>query len=201
MVAAAILAGGGAQRLGGIVKPLLLVDGMRIVDRQLSVLRPLFDAIAIVTFDGTAYADVAVDVISDRTGPGFGPLAGVDAALAWLPSQFDAVLCVAGDMPFLSTPVLRRLRDAPAALAVVPRTARGPEPLCARYDRRLSALIATELSTGTRAMHRFLARLDVVAPDEPPTRVAWINEAELRTLDPDLRTFVNVNTPDDLFLR
>jgi molybdopterin-guanine dinucleotide biosynthesis protein A len=192
MTAAAILAGGQARRLGGVSKPLLSVGGRRIVDRQIEVLRPLFDTIVLVTAEPAAFADLrdaGVDVVSDRVGPGWGPLAGVDAALAWLPREVRAVVCVAGDMPFLAPSILRRLRDAPAAQAVVPRRTTGPEPLCARYDRRLTDAIANALAQGTRALHLFLESL---------ADVSWIDEDELRRLDPALRTFTNINTAADL---
>ena len=37
---------------------------------------------------------------------------------------------------------------------------------------------------------------DLLADDE--LNVAWIDESEIRTIDPALRCFVNVNTPNDL---
>jgi molybdopterin-guanine dinucleotide biosynthesis protein A len=192
LTAAAIFAGGRARRLGGACKPLLPVAGPRIIDRQLDVLRPLFQAIVVVTADRAAWSGVdvelGVEVITDRRGPGLGPLGGLDAALAWLPTDAPAIVCVAGDMPFLSAAVLRRLRDAPPAAAVVPRLAGRPEPLCARYDRRLGEVVAEALDAGTRALHVFLDRV----------AVSWIEEDELRALDPTLRSFTHVNTPGDL---
>jgi molybdopterin-guanine dinucleotide biosynthesis protein A len=194
MAAAAILAGGKGLRLGGTTKALLVVDGQRIIDRQLAVLRPLFDAIAVVASDATPFiaAGIDVDVIPDRRGPGWGPLAGLDAALAWLPPHEQSVVCVAGDMPFLAAPVLKRLRDAGSAPAVVPRPANRPQPLCARYHRSLAPLLATSLDGGMRAMHAFL---ECIARQPPP--IAWIEDAELRELDPELASFLNVNTPED----
>jgi molybdenum cofactor guanylyltransferase len=195
VVAAAIIAGGKGLRLGGVVKPLLVVDGRRIIDRQLAILRPLFDAIVVVARDTAALvgASIDVEVVTDREGPDFGPLAGLDAALAWLPSRFQSVVCVAGDMPFLESRLLRRLRDAVPAPATVPRLTTGPEPLCARYDRSLAGLVSDELAAGTRAMHIFLER---VAEHFGP--VDWVEEIELRGLDPDLRSFSNLNQPGHL---
>jgi molybdopterin-guanine dinucleotide biosynthesis protein A len=203
MAAAAILAGGKGLRIGGAIKPLLVVDGQRIIDRQLVVLRPLFDAIVVVASDAAPFvaAGIDVDVIADRRGPGLGPLAGLDAALAWLASDGDgggeqSVVCVAGDMPFLAGPLLKRLRDAAPAPAVVPRPANQPQPLCARYHRSLAPLVAAGLDGGLRAMHAFLERVARQTPG-----ITWIEDAELRALDPDLASFVNVNTPEDLQAR
>lgn len=181
------------------MKPLIAIEGRRILDRQLAVLRGVFETIALVGGE-TAWLPAAatdVPVIPDRaghrSGSGLGPLAGLDAALAWLPSRFEAVVCVAGDMPFLSATVLARLRDAPARLAVVPRHARGAEPLCARYGRALGPLVASELAAGRLSLHRLLSRLE-----ETPGAVGWIEEDELRAMDPGLDGFHNINDPGDL---
>ena len=191
-VAAAVLAGGQGRRLGGVVKPLLVVGGRRIIDRQLEILAPLFDRIAIVANDPAPFAGLEIPVIADRKGPGQGPLAGLDAALAWLPADLDAVVCVAADMPFLAPALLAGLRDAAPAAALVPRPSSGPEPLCARYHRSLAPVVAASLAAGTRAMHAFL---DVLVSHSDLT---WLDEPALRLLDPDLRTFTNINTPGDL---
>lgn len=217
-VAAAILAGGRARRMGGAVKPLLVVGphaapasghaggaptgARRILDRQLDLLQPLFGAVALVVADERARTEFVglglvgrpgVDVICDRPGPGLGPLAGLDAALAWLPSGFDSVVCVGGDMPALDANLLRAVRDTgPGSGAVVPRWSRGMEPLCARYARALGVRTAAALASGVRALHRFVEQ---VATTE---EVTFIEEPRLRALDPDLRSFINVNTPEDL---
>jgi len=187
-VAAAIVAGGRARRFDGAVKPLLLVQGQRIIDRQLEVLRPLFQRVVIVANDAAPFAGLGFPVIPDRVGPGRGPLAGIDAALGWLPAEIDAVVCVAGDMPFLAPSILRALRDAPAAAAVVPRPAGKVEPLCARYDRALAPAIAAALVAGDLAVHALLSR----------PGVAFLEDDELRALDPALRSFRNINTAIDL---
>ena len=191
MTAAAILAGGRARRLGGTPKPLLVVDGRRVIDRQLAILAPLFADLVIVANDPAPFAGLGIEVIADRHGPALGPLAGLDAALGWLPAGCDSVLCVAGDMPYLASALVERLRNAPPAPAVVPRFACVPQPLCGRYHRSVASAVDAALRSGSRgfAMHAFLERLP---------GVVWLDEPELRRLDPDLRTFTNLNTPADL---
>ncbi|HEX2657175.1 MAG TPA: molybdenum cofactor guanylyltransferase [Polyangia bacterium] len=190
-VGAAVLAGGRGERLGGATKPLLLVEGRRIIERQLEVLRPLFgERLVIVANDPDPLRDVvgSIDLIADRVAAGAGPLAGLDAALAYFPAEVSAVVCVAGDMPFLQPALLEYLRDAAPAPAIVPRLARGPEPLCARYDRFLAPLVTASLASGQRALHRLIGSLSAT----------FMNEELLRRLDPDLRSFTNINTPGDL---
>ncbi len=189
MTAAAILAGGRATRLGGALKPLLVVGGARIIDRQLAALRPLFDEIIVVTNEAAPFADLTLPLVADRQ-PGLGPLAGIDAALAYFAARdrSAAVVCVAGDMPFLASALLQHLRDAPAPLALVPRIATRPEPLCARYAPSFASHATAALGRGRLAVHALLAELPITYVDDP----------DLRRLDPSLRTFTNVNTPDEL---
>jgi len=185
----AILAGGRAHRLGGVIKPLLDIGGQRIIDRQMAVLRPLFDQLILITNDPGPFAGLGIPLVPDRR-PGLGPLAGIDAALAHFATRAPStsVLCVAGDMPFLHPAIIRHLRDAAPALALVPRIADRPDPLCARYGPAMAPHVTTALSDGRLALHTLLAQLPVVYLDQP----------ELRALDPALRTFTNINTPEEL---
>jgi molybdopterin-guanine dinucleotide biosynthesis protein A len=184
---AAIIAGGKAQRLGGQPKGLLVIEGRRIVDRQLEALRGAFDRVFLVANDPAPWGDLGLVIVRDRLA-GAGPLAGIDAALAAMNDDEPAVVCVAGDMPFLDGRALALLRDhAPASAAVVPCVAGRPEPLCGRYARCAGA-IGQALAAGRFKAADLVASLDVTYLDEPT----------LRAIDPSLRFLTNVNTPDDL---
>lgn len=190
-VAAAIIAGGRARRLGGVAKPFLRIGGQSIAERQLAVLRPLFARVLAVVADpadGVPWRDLGIEVVADQV-PGSGPLAGVAAALAGVPAD-GAVVCVAGDLPFLSPALLAALCDAdPAARAVVPRIGGRAEPLCARYAARLRPEVEARLATGRLALHRLI---------EEAGQPIWLEGAALAELDPDGRAFLNVNTAEDL---
>jgi len=130
---------------------------------------------------------INLDVRPDLVG-GAGPLGGIHAALT-AADDCDAVICVAGDLPFVTPALLAALRDrAPQADAVAPRTARGIEPLCARYARALLPAIDERVRAGDLAVHALLER----------RTVEWIAGADLAALDPGGRSFFNVNTPEDL---
>ena len=189
-VLAAIIAGGQGTRLGGVAKGLLAVGGRRIVDRQLEVLRPLFARVVLVANDPAPWAALGVPIVPDRVPAGAGPLAGIDAALAALtPGEEAAVVCVGGDMPFLTAGALALLRDhAPAAQAVAARVGGLPEPLFARYARSCAPVVAAALAAGR---FKAAALLDELA-------VAWLDEPALRAVDPALRFLTNINTPEDL---
>lgn len=190
---AAIIAGGAATRLGGRPKGLVEIGGRRIVDRQLEALGQAFPRVVLVANDPTPWQGLRLRIVPDRGGPGRGPLAGLDAALAALAPDEHAVVCVAGDLPFLAPALLDLLRDvAPGADAVVPRlgTPSGPrpEPLCARYGRACAAPIAAALAAGRL---KAAAVVEELGP-------RWLLEDELRRADPELRSFLNVNTPEDV---
>jgi molybdopterin-guanine dinucleotide biosynthesis protein A len=188
-VVAAIVAGGEGRRLGGVDKSEVLIGGRRMAERQLEVLAPLFARVIAVTSRPGPWQALGVAVVNDHGPPGRGPLAGIEAALAALAADEDAVVCVASDMPFLSPAALALLRDeAPSAAAVLPRVGGHVEPLFARYGRACLAPVQAALAGGHL---RTGAALTGVA-------VHWLAESDLRAVDPELATLVNVNTPADL---
>jgi molybdopterin-guanine dinucleotide biosynthesis protein A len=153
------------------------------------VLRPLFDDVLAVANDPTPWRARDVPVVPDRV-EGAGPLGGIEAALSAAAGLgADAVVCLAGDLPFLSLALLKALRDRSAdADAVAPRPDGRAEPLCARYACRLLPAVTARLAANDYAVHELLA---AVAVD-------WIDDAALAALTTAGRTFFNVNTPDEL---
>lgn len=187
--AAAIIAGGKGTRLGGRVKALLEVDGQTILARQLAVLRPLCAEVVINANDPSPFSGTGLAVVPDQVRDA-GPLAGLAAALAVVRAPW--VLAVASDMPYLQPALLALLlqRADEDIDIVVPYIGEYPEPLCALYARRCARVIDARLAAG-----HYRASALVTSGD---LRVARIEEAALRAVDPDLRTFVNVNAPGDL---
>jgi molybdopterin-guanine dinucleotide biosynthesis protein A len=186
-VAAAIIAGGAATRLGGVPKSTLVVEGRSIAERLLETLRACFPRVLVVANDPSPWQALGVETVPD-VHRGAGPLAGVHAALA-ATSAHAGVVCVAGDMPFVAPALLAVLRDhAPEAAALVPRVGGRPEPLLARWGHACLPIVDARLAAGQRAVH---AAFDAIA-------TTWLDEPALRAVDPDLRSFTNVNTPDDL---
>lgn len=186
-VTACILAGGRARRLGGALKPLLIIDGATILARQRAVLEPRAAELVIAVAGPGPLTEQGVRAVVDAAADA-GPLAGLAAGFA--ASDRPWLLAVAGDMPHLAPAVLDALLAAAGddADAVVPRVAGYPEPLCALYGRGAVAVIAAHLTAGRRRTQGILDDL----------RVVWLDEPVLRTLDPDLRTFTNVNAPEHL---
>jgi len=183
-VAAAILAGGKARRLGGLVKSTLVLDGIRIIDRQIAVLRKVANPIFIVAQDPEPFASLGLEVLADVV-PDCGALGGVYTAIVRSPRP--RTLIVAGDLPFLSEALLERLVERTDADLVVPRGPRGYEPLCAVYSSACAEPIRRRLENG--------ALKAAVLPED--VRVEEIGPEALAAYDPDGLLFVNVNTPHD----
>ena len=133
-ISAAILAGGRARRFGGADKALLPIGDARIIDRQLAALSLVTGNrdVRIVAGDRDRYGGLGVRVIADAVADA-GPLGGLYTAL--LDAAHDRVLVLACDLPFVTAALLQRLVAESGAGqqvdAVVPRSGRGLEPLCA----------------------------------------------------------------------
>ena len=183
-IAAAILSGGRARRMGGADKGALDIGGTTVLARQLEVLRRFTPAIFAV---GRAPEGLppGIPTVADLL-PDAGALGGIYTAI--VSSPCPRTLVVACDMPFLSLPLLERLaaEDADAGL-VIPRTARGYEPLCAIYANTCAEGIRERIAHG-----------DLQASVPPrDVRVVEVGPDVLAALDPDGLVFVNVNTPHD----
>jgi molybdopterin-guanine dinucleotide biosynthesis protein A len=173
----AILAGGQSTRFGGRDKSALLLDGRAIFDHQIAALAPVVDEVLIVGGPRATIHDIV---------PGCGPLGGLHAALT--AAHGGAVLIVACDMPYLSTPFLTYLLSfATEADIVVPRSERGYHPLCAVYTRACLEPVAARLADRRLKMRELV--------DSLRTRVVPVDEIR-QFGDPD-RLLANVNTPTD----
>lgn len=182
-----ILAGGLSRRFCGQNKAFLDVGGRRIVDRLLAVYQTIFDEIIIVTNDPRAYLDLDAAIVTDIF-PYRSSLTGIHAGLfhATRPYAFFT----ACDTPFLSPGVVHQILNAlsPGLDGVVPQTSMGFEPLCAVYAQRCCGVIAQRLNNQRFQIKGFFKKL----------RIRTLSEKSLRQQDPELRSFFNINTPDDL---
>ena len=183
-VAAAILAGGQARRMGGVNKAGLLIGRERILDLQLRLLRLVADPVFIVSSRGDDMATAGAEVLPDVIHGG-GPLGGVYSALRHSPR--GRTLIIGCDLPFLTRPLLERLTAPSPAQVVLPRSARGYEPLCATWSADCADVIYHRIRGGELKATLVLNEL----------RIEEIGPEFLATCDPHGLLFVNVNTPHD----
>jgi molybdopterin-guanine dinucleotide biosynthesis protein A len=189
-VTGVVLAGGLATRYDGRAKGLERVGGRRILDRVAAALADAADELLLVANDPAAAEWLPGVRVAADVRPRAGSLGGIHAALV---HAGGPALVVAWDMPFVTAPLLRALRElGDDADAVVPESdsKRGLEPLCAFYGPACVPAIERRLDAGDRRVIAFyddvrLRRLDAAA-------VA-------RFGDPAL-LFLNVNSPAELAL-
>ena len=181
-----VLAGGASSRMGRN-KARLALDGEMLVSRVVRVLAGITPDVRIVSNDAASYDFLGLPIIPDVT-PGYGPLMGLYSGL--LAASGELAVLVAVDMPFLSVSLIRHLLALAAEYdVVIPRAQDRLHPLCAVY-RRSTCLPAIE-----QAIERQQRRLIAF---HPQVRVRTVPEPELRTMSPDLRALMNVNTPEEL---
>ena len=183
-VSAAIMAGGKSKRMGQD-KAWIELDGEPLIRRVANVLAQVADEVIVVAND-PKYATLGLRVVPDRF-PGGGALGGIATGVS--AATHDRVLVAACDMPFLSAEVWRVLLDHRyEADVVIPKIGGEFETLHALYTKACLASMERSLAAGKMRVISFF--------DE--VRVQAIEERELRVADPTLRSFTNVNTPEEL---
>jgi molybdopterin-guanine dinucleotide biosynthesis protein A len=185
-VSAIILCGGDSRRMGGRDKALIEFRGRPLLAWVVDALSAVSDDIIVVSNQAEAHAGYGARVVPDHDPP-CGPLGGIAAGLR--AARFELGAVVACDMPFLSADFLRLLvHRAARADAAVPRLGNDYEPLHAVYRR-----------TCLPAVERRIAARDFAAFSfYPDVRLEVVAENEWRVIDPEGRSTLNINTPEDL---
>ncbi len=184
-VTAAILAGGNSRRMGHN-KALLPLSGQPLIAHVAARLEKVARQRIILSNDAATYQFLDLPIYGDIF-VGVGALAGVHAALTY--AAFPLVFVVACDMPFLDPRLLRWLYDRiEEADVVMPRLGGREEPLHALYRRhRVLPKVTARLQAGYRRVVSFL----------PDVNVRYVDEAEMKLVAPELRSFRNANTPEE----
>jgi molybdenum cofactor guanylyltransferase len=204
MRSAVILAGGNGRRLGE-EKALLVFEGRPLICWTTEKLHLVADEVVVVARD-EAHAERLQEIISNFTlAPeprviftwdrvaGFGPVAGLSAGM--MRSRGKFAFATGCDLPFLNPRVIERLfelvnEDEEGYDAAVPVQANGFfEPLhCVYHRKKMLSACERALERAERRIHAPLQELCV--------RRIFMDL--LRPIDPDLLSFFNLNTREDL---
>ena len=184
-----VLAGGKSLRLG-YNKFMEKVGGRSLLERVISCVASLSSEIIVVSTEKQvipkfeAYPDL--QVINDIY-PGKGPLGGIYTGLKTSTSACNLV--VAADMPFLNQDLLGyMLRLSDGVDLVAPRIDSQVEPLHAVYMPSCLAVIEKMMKEGVLGVHWLFSRVNV----------RYVEADEIERLDPEQRSFFNINTEGDL---
>ena len=182
-----ILAGGLNTRFSGRDKALLTVGRRRILDRIYDVFIELFDEIFLVTNNPVRYLEWDLNIISDLY-PVRCSLTGIHAGLFYASNPH--IFVAACDSPFIKKEVIEAVieRIEPGYDAIMPEVSAGLEPLCAVYAKRCLNRIEQHLA-------REKLKIQLVFKKN---RIKKISEKILRERDPELISFFNINSPEDL---
>ncbi len=115
-------------------------------------------------------------------------LTGIHAGLFYSSNPY--AFFTACDTPFLKKELVQTVLDSidPRLDAVIPETSKGMEPLCAAYSKNSLTTIEQHLVQDKLKIIRIFKK----------RQVKMISEKVLRQADPDLLSFFNINTPEDL---
>lgn len=208
---AIILAGGDSQRMGSD-KANLLLDGRSLLQSVTAIMRQVFPKVILSVRQPRP--GIGLPQVNDDPSCA-GPLAGLISGLA--AAETPWIFAVACDMPFVVPEVIEllgRYRTNPPSVppcqggsgisspdkgrqggvgcqAVVPVVQGYPQPLAAFYARNCLEVIRAHLDSGGKnSLQAVLERLDV----------CYVDEAEMLAVDPGLRSFFDLDTPQDVAL-
>jgi molybdopterin-guanine dinucleotide biosynthesis protein A len=192
---AAILAGGESRRLRD--KALIFLAGKPMILHTIDKCRGIVDEILVIVnsqeqsdaISQLAGSPKQLRIVVDTREPFVSPLLG--ARTAFVNSSSTVTLLLPCDSPLIRTSVLELLFSAIDEWdAVVPRHPAGHiEPLHATYKTDISRRVVEQaLSSGKRSMKDLIMKL----------RALYLPTDIIRKLDPELDSFTNINTIDEL---
>ncbi len=184
-----ILAGGLSTRFAGKNKAFVEVGGVRIIDRIYDTLKNLFEEIILITNDPLEYIEydalIGIDLFEKRSS-----LNGIYSGLFY--SSHPHVFITACDTPFLQKELVEMVTGSidDRFDVVMPRTSEGSEPLCAVYSKKSLNRIEQHMIQDKHKIQRVFRQ----------DRIKIVSEKSLRKVDPDLISFFNVNSSEDLVM-
>lgn len=185
-----VLAGGRSSRFGS-PKAEAVLEGTTLLEHVLATMRRLCSRVAIVLAPEqdvpVSARDTDITIARDTTTHD-GPLAGLLAGLGTIGEGW--VFVASCDAPLIQAEVLRLLADrrTPGVQAVFAEVGGVRQPLPCLVSVEALPALRTAFEAGERRIRRALEGAPFVT----------VPEAEVRHADPDLLSFRNVNTRDDL---
>lgn len=179
-----ILIGGKSRRMGRD-KAFLKIASKTLFEGVLEIFRESFDRIVLVGDRAERFTGYSLPVFPDIY-PG-SALGGLYTGLYH--SATEHVFVSSCDLPFPNQAVVRHLCSLKSGFdAVVPTLEHGFEPLFALYAKSCLGPMKILLESGNFSACGYY----------PKIRVRYVQGEELARLDRDGRSFMNVNTPEEL---
>jgi molybdopterin-guanine dinucleotide biosynthesis protein A len=182
----AIAAGGKSRRMGRD-KAFVELAGYPMIQWVITAVAQCSNRALIIANEPEKYNRFGLPVYPDVI-PGMGPLSGLHTAFTV--TGADRVMIAPCDSPLVSPDVINLILNYPGggAEAVIPFVDGREQGLLAVYARSAVERFGERIGSASIMFDEFRLSLNRI----------FIGEDEIRKVDPDLRTFLNVNTPEDL---
>lgn len=165
---------------------MLVFSGQPLIQAAIDRMQTLFPVIVLSVRQFRP--EMKLPQVLDFQGDG-GPLTGLLSAMAQVTTPW--AFAVGCDMPFVSPALVEQLAARRAGCqAVVPVVQGRAQPLLAFYSRDGMAPMRASLALGDKSLHGALKQL----------QVCYVDEAELLMADPQLRSFFDLDTPQDVVI-
>ena len=182
-IAAAVLIGGKSRRFGRdkVVEPL---NGVMLVERVISILKPLFSEIALIGH--VRHVISGYKIIPDIM-PGCGPLGGIYTAL--VSSNNPYCFIFAADMPNLNMGLIRYMAGLKEkADIIIPQMPKGLEPLHAIYSKTAIPVIKDLLVKKDFKILNLIEQM----------KTEYIGYQSIKDFGEPLKIFSNINSLSDI---
>ena len=183
-----LLAGGQSRRMGRD-KRNLLISGETLFNHVLHALESVFSEIIIVVGANSSVEhnmthQVVTDLIPDKGSAG-----GLYTGLTY--SSTPQVFAAACDMPFLNPAVIRTVcRLSSSTDVTMVKVSKGFQPLHSVYSKQCLPVLQRMIHADRLCIQDLLSQGDL--------KTKILDQEAVRDIDPEFRSFLNVNTPADL---
>ncbi len=170
----------------GADKAFIDAGGVPLFERVYRIFREIFPEIIIVTNDDNLFkryeARLQKDILLNK-----GPLGGLYTGLFYSPSYH--AFCTACDMPLLNSRLINYMvEERDEYDVIVPKTRDGLHPLHAIYSKKCLSPMRQLLDRDDLRIVNIFHRI----------RVRYIDETEIRKVDPHMRSLININTEEEM---
>ncbi|MDX8392575.1 MAG: molybdenum cofactor guanylyltransferase [Mariprofundaceae bacterium] len=180
---AVILAGGESKRMGRDKIGILLAN-QSLLNHAIRNMQPLFEALVVSVRQPREH--LLCPQLCDN-GDAQGPMMGIATALGRVDTKW--VFALACDMPFISAEMIVAMADKRNGRdAVVPIVDTMLQPLAAFYSQACLKPMKSQISAGQRSLKTLIGKVNA----------AIVSEEELRRCDPELLSFMDLDTREDV---
>jgi len=183
-----ILSGGQNTRMGGRNKAFLRLGDRYFLDWIINTLSNACCELILATREPYLYREWDLKIVADILQV-CSPLSGLHVGLVNM--QADYAFCTSCDTPLLKKEVVQILIDEiePRYDVIVLSSGTYYQPMCAVYSKRCIPFIEKQLNLGDLKADHLYEKI----------KLKEIPYERFEAIDPDLKSFFNVNTPEDIY--